>query len=411
MTDYNAEEQSKYLMYFDVNGLYGWTMCETLPISDFEWIENVSFNEILSTKDDAEYGYFLEVDLEYPQKLHEAHNDYPMCSERMCIGKSKQEKLILNLNSKKNYILHYRTLKFVLSHGLELKHIHKVLRFKQSKWLKPFIGLNTEKRLACTNPFEKNLYKLMNNAIYGKTLENVKKHSEIRLVNKWHTRYGGKSLICRPNFKGIKIFNENLVAVEFNKISIKIDKPMIVGVAILEISKILMYSFHYEFMMKKYGYEKCKLAYTDTDSFIYCIEDEDAYKLIEENPDKFNDKTLGLMKDENSGHIMTEFVGLRAKMYSYKVQKFKNLSIESKRAKGVKKHIINNKLRFSDFLKCIEENTAFVGSQPSIRSNYHKVYTITQNKVMLESSDDKRYILSDKKSTLAWGHYNCPINQ
>lgn len=411
MSDYNHEEISKYLMYLDVNGLYGWTMCEALPISDFKWLDHYSINEIITTSDDAEYGYFLEVDLDYPEKLHDMHNDYPMCAEKMCIGESKQEKLILNLNSKKNYVLHYRTLKLVLSHGLVLKHIHRVLKFKQSKWLKTFIQLNTEKRLACRNPFEKNLFKLINNSIYGKALENKKKQSDIKLVNKWHTRYGAKSLICRPNFKSVKIFNENLVAIELNKLSVKMDRPMIIGVAILEISKVLMYTFHYDFMIKKYGYGKCKLAYTDTDSFIYCIEDEDVYKLVEENPDKFNDKTLGLMKDENSGHIMTEFVGLRAKMYSYKVQKSKNICTESKRAKGVKKHIINNKLTFSDFLKCVEENTTFVSSQPSIRSNYHKVYTISQNKIMLESSDDKRYILSDKKSTLAWGHYSCPTNQ
>lgn len=418
MNDYNDEEKSKYLMYLDVNGLYGWTMCETLPISDYEWLVDFSLNEILLTSDDSEYGFLLEVDLEYPTKLHDLHNDYPMCAEKMCIGSSKQTKLILNLNSKEKYVLHYRTLKLVLSHGLVLKYVHRVLRFKQTKWLKPFIDLNNEKRLASKNPFEKNYYKLTNNSIYGKALEDVKKRSDIKLVNKWHTRYGAKALICRPNFKGIKIFNENLVAIELNKISVKIDKPMIVGIAILELSKVLMYSFHYEFMLEEYGYEKCKLAYTDTDSFIYCIEDEDVYKFIQNNPEKFNDKTSGLMKDENAGHIMTEFIGLRAKMYSYRVQEGKRLSTKSKekkfkhkeshRAKGVKKHIIKNKLQFNDFLKCIEENAAFAGSQPLIKSSYHKVYSITQNKIFLESSDDKRYILSDKKSTLAWGHYKCP---
>lgn len=183
---------------------------------------------------------------------------------------------------------------------------------------------------------------------------------------------------------------------------------MIIGVAILEISKVLMYSFHYDFMLQKYGHENCKLAYSDTDSFIYCISDHDPYNLIRENPDKFHDKTPGLMKDENAGMIMTEYVGLRAKMYSYRIQKSSNVTIESKRAKGVKKHIINNKLTFNDFLACITENTVYKGSQSLIRSNYHKVYTINQQKTFLDCGDDKRFILADGFSTLAWGHYNCP---
>lgn len=136
MDDYNPHEASKYLMYFDVNGLYGWTMCEPLPISNFEWKENFSLDEILTTCDDNEYGYFLEVDLNYPHTLHNTHNDYPMCAEKMCINGCKQEKLILSLNSKKNYVLHYRTLKFVLKHGLELKCVYKVLKFKQFKMAK-----------------------------------------------------------------------------------------------------------------------------------------------------------------------------------------------------------------------------------------------------------------------------------
>lgn len=405
MKDWDESEESKYLMYFDVNGLYGWTMCESLPLANYEWIEEFSIDEILQTKDDGNVGYFLEVDLDYPISLHDTHNDYPMCAERMSIGKSKQEKLILNLNHKKNYVLHYRTLKLVLKHGLVLKNVHKVLKFEQSKWLKSFIELNQRMRLSCKNPFEKFLYKLVSNSIYGKFLENKKKWKDIKLVNNWEGRYGAQSLISRPNFKGTKIFNENLVAIELNKVNVKIDKPMIIGVAVLEISKVLMYDFHYGFMLKKYDYNKCKMAYTDTDSFVYCIHDDDAYNLINENKDKFDDKKPGLMKDENCGNIMVEFVGLRAKMYSYRVQKQKNMMIESKRAKGIKKHIVNKKLTFDDFKQCILQHTSLTGSQSLIKSSFHKVYTINQNKVFLDGSDDKRFI-SNENCTLAWGHYN-----
>lgn len=402
MENYNAEEASKYLMYFDVNGLYGWSMCESLPISDYKWMNDISLETILNTDDDAKYGYFLEVDVEYPSSVHNVHNDYPLLPEKMKTPNSKNEKLILNLNSKKNYVLHYRTLKFILAHGMSLNAIHKVLRFKQSKWLKSFITLNNLHRSNCKNAFEKALYKLNNNSIYGKALEDSRKRAEIRLVSHWEGRYGAKSLIARPNFKGNKIFNKNLIAIEMYKTNVKIDKPNIIGIAILEISKILMYQFHYDFMLKKFDYKKCKMAYTDTDSFIYCIEDESVDKLVMTNPQIFDQQQLGCMKDENEGFVMTEFVGLRPKMYSYKIQRIiskknkkKKLHVcEKKRAKGVKKHIINDKLKFKHFVKCVKENTVFTGSQPLIKSHYHKVYSIEQNK-----------ILRHKVSTLAWGHY------
>lgn len=133
MENYDKEEKSKYLMYFDVNGLYSWTMCESLPISDYEWINNISIDTILNTSDSSELGYFIEVDLDYPSSLHNSHNDYPLCPEKIKLEGSKEEKLFLNLSSKKNYVLHYRTLKFALSHGMQLSKVHKVLRFEQSK--------------------------------------------------------------------------------------------------------------------------------------------------------------------------------------------------------------------------------------------------------------------------------------
>lgn len=241
----------------------------------------------------------------------------------------------------------------------------------------------------CKNLFEKKLYKFISNAIYGKSLQNVKKQRDIKLVNQWNGRYGAKSLISKPNFKNTKIFNENLIAVELSRMNVKIDKPIIIGVAILEISKLTMYRFHYEFMLTKYSHEKCRMAYTDTDSFIYCIEDEDVYEMIKSNPNEFDEKSPGKMSDENSGQIMTEFVGLRAKMYSYRTKKSKSKICESKRAKGVKKHLINKKLTFNDFLKCVQENTTVCGTQPLITSKFH----------------DKRYIANDKVATLAWGHY------
>lgn len=359
MKNYNTNEPSSYLTYFDANSLYGWAMSESLPLSNYEWcLPEKSLDDILRTEDDAKHGYFLEVDLEYPIDLHDMHNEYPLCCERLKPLNSKVEKLILNLNDKERYVLHFRSLKFAVAHGLKIKEVHKVLRFKQSKWMQPYIELNTIQRQRSKNKFEKSLFKLMSNACFGKTLENVRKRVDIKLVNKWDGRYGAKALISKPNFKSCITFNENLVAIELQKSKIKLNKPIAIGVAILEISKYLMYEFHYDFMLKNLDYRDCKLLYTDTDSLIYHIKGDNVYSLIKQHKDRFdtsdyalgnpfdiglyNKKIPGLMKDENNGRIMTEFVGLRAKMYSLRVENGEEAEEEEeivKRAKGVKRHV------------------------------------------------------------------------
>lgn len=195
--------------------------------------------------------------------------------------------------------------------------------------------LNTNLR-ASTNDFEKNTYKLMNNACFGKCLEDVRNYVDIKLFNSWDGYYGAKSYIGKPTFKRSIIFSENLVAVEMLRTNINMNKPYIIGISILEISKTKMYNFHYDFMLKEFDSQHCKIAYCDTDSFIYAIKCDDVYtdfmrNNFEEfdtsdysvdnpyNIKQYNKKILGKMKDENNGKIMLEFIGLRAKMYSFKV--------------------------------------------------------------------------------------------
>lgn len=160
----------------------------------------------------------------------------------------------------------------------------------------------------------------MSNATYGKFIENVRNRSDTKLVNKWYGRYGAQSLISKPNFKKRTVFNKNLFAIEMEKTNVKLNKPIIVGVSVLVISKTLMYEFHYDFMLKKFSYKNCNLMYTDTDSFIYCITNDDVYSLMRYCPEKFdtsdyrlenrfnirqqNKKISGLMKDESKGEII-----------------------------------------------------------------------------------------------------------
>ncbi|XP_031781086.1 uncharacterized protein LOC116416486 isoform X2 [Nasonia vitripennis] len=149
---YNEDEESKYLMYYDVNNLYGWAMIQSLLCDGFKCVEDLNC-DFFNVPDDASVGYTLEVDLEYPESLHDAHKDLPLCSEHAAPPGSNQEKVLPTLNSKERYVLHYVALKQALKYGFRLKHIHRALQFDQKPWLKPYIDLNSEMRKNAKNEF------------------------------------------------------------------------------------------------------------------------------------------------------------------------------------------------------------------------------------------------------------------
>lgn len=421
MVDFDPQKPSSYLMYLDVNNLYGDAMMKSLPLNGFQWCDNFDVEHLKSIDNDSPTGYILEVDLEYPEYLHDHHQDYPLCAETRTPPGRKQKKLLLTLFDKKNYVIHHTMLKFVLSQGLILKKIHRVLKFNQSKWLHPYINLNTEQRKRATNDFEKNLYKLMSNAVYGKTMENLRNRVDVKLKTKWHGRYGAAQLIAQPNFKKRKIFDENLVAIEMLKTEILMEKPIVIGMAVLDISKVVMCDFHYNYMKPKYG-ENVQVLYTDTDSFIYKVFCEDFYADMKSDimrydtsdyPEnnvymmpRLNNKIPGLMKDECGGKCMTEFVGLRSKMYSVRV----NHHDAIKKAKGIKKYTLDKKICFDDYKRCIEDNCTILRSQNTIRSLNHNVFSVKQTKIALSPFDDKRKILANGIDTLPHGHFSL-INQ
>ena len=276
-------------------------------------------------------GVILEVDLEYPKELHNLHNDYPLAPERLKIG--NVEKLIPNLFDKKKHIIHHENLKLYEELGLKIKKIHRGIKFREEPWMKSYIELNTRLRANGKNYFEKDFFKLMNNSVFGKTMENIGNRVDVKLVNE---RKRAEKLIAKPTFKHLTIFDENLITVHMKRTKLKFNKPVYCGMAILDSSKSLMYDFHYKYILPKYG-EKAKLLFTDTDSLCYEIETEDFYKDIsndgeakfdtsnfEKNhpsgiPDGKNKKVPGLMKDEAGGKIIEEFVGLRENLYSVKI--------------------------------------------------------------------------------------------
>ena len=212
--DFDPNLPPSYLIYLDANNLYGWAMTQRLPTGEFKWVK-VNLRDVLDTADDADYGYFLEVDLNYPQHLHDNHNDYPLAAEKMkpvALSPYQQEmlsqqynaahpkwtkerieeavesfvgttKLIPNLQPKTKYILHYRLLKQYVDLGMEVTKIHRVLSFRQKAWLKPFIDYNTAMRAAAKSSFEKDFFKLLNNSVFGKTMENTREYRNIELVD------------------------------------------------------------------------------------------------------------------------------------------------------------------------------------------------------------------------------------
>ena len=160
-------------------------MYQKLPVNGFRWKQNMlKFNEefIKNYNEDSDKGYILRVDVKYPKNLHGLHEDLPFLPERMKIGKYK--KLVCNLYDKKNYVVHIRSLKQALNHRLILKKVHRVIQFNQEAWLKPYIDMNTELREKAKNDFGKDFFRLMNNAVFGKTMKNVRKHRDIKLVTK-----------------------------------------------------------------------------------------------------------------------------------------------------------------------------------------------------------------------------------
>ena len=266
-----------FLEYLDANSLYGGAMSEPLPVDGFDWVEDLSKIDEDSIKNydkDSGKGYILEVDVEYPKNLHDLHSDLPFLPERMKIDNCN--KLGFNLYDKKDYVVHIRSLKQALNHGLILKKVHRVIQFNQKAWIKAYIDMNTELRKKAKNDFEKDFLKLMN------SMEKVRKHRDIKLVT---TDKRTNQLVSEPNYHTIKWFSENLLAIEMKKTKVKMNKPVYQGLSILEISNTLMYEFWYDYMKPKYG-GNVKLCYMDTDSFIMHIKTEDFCKDIADDVEK-----------------------------------------------------------------------------------------------------------------------------
>ncbi len=258
---------------------------------------------------------------------------------------SRSRKLMQTFQTRGRYVVHKRNLQLYFRHGMKSVEVHRIISFVEDHWMKQYVDFNTLMRRNASNKFEEDFFKLMNNAVFGKLMEDVRRHSNIKLVTDERRM---RKLTAAPQFKRAVIFNQNLVGVDMLKSRVELNKPIYAGFTVLELSKITMYQFHYDVMKPQYG-DRLHLLFTDTDSLCYEIETDCWEKDVANGLDKFmdlsnwptthslhsnvNKKVLGKFKDEKGGFIISEFVGLRPKMYSLKMLD----GAEEKRAKGIPK--------------------------------------------------------------------------
>lgn len=459
-----SRENDTYILYHDVNNLYGAAMSFPLPTHGFNWLPSDQHPYIIDTimnlsAKESSRGYILEVDLEYPDDLHDSHNDLPLAPEKLriddsnlslfqlqCYGgkRPKTEKLIPHFFKRENYVIHYITLKFYLEKGMKVTAVHRVLEFSQEPWLKQYIHDNTERRKKEKTTFGKDLYKLMNNAVYGKTLENVWDRKEVHICK---TEDEALEFAHKPWFNHFKIIDSSLSLFVMRKKRVQLDKPFYLGVSILDISKFMFYSNWYDGYKKLWG-DRVKMLMCDTDSYIMEVTAPSSHELtpykdlrpVAHNPERtretwslqldtssfrmddkrqefrllyhagsHNNKVLGAVKDEMGGDVITEMCGLTAKMYATRniVRDGPEQRINSTlKAKGVPSCTLKTSFNFDSYKEMLFENIRYkTADYVAIRSQHHQLRTIKATKKCLSNTDDKRFIAdAGTFETVTFGH-------
>ena len=402
---YDEDQPLTELKYLDANNLYGWAMSEPMPTGGVRWVDAASLD--VSTLPPC----FLEVDLEYPTHLQEKHSDLPLAPHHHEFPGRAGTRLITSVVDRKNYVLHYRLLQFYLKEGLVLKKIHRVLAFDESPCLAEYIDFNTKMRAAGKTDFEKNFYKLMNNSMFGKTIEDVRKYRDYKFVTtrKQILKHGPRTKHVTMLTRQEDGDSNDSALLELKQDEYRYVKPIFVGATVLELSKLLMYDMHYNYFRPKFP--GIRLGYIDTDSFIYSVPLVDPHKtfndivrddIIENGSEsiydtsamadfpkelRINKKVIGKFKDELNGKAIAEFVGIRSKVYAFREEDGKF----TKKNKGLKEVCVRKHLTFDDYKTLFETGdepepahfVQFVRRAGEIRSERRK-------KIMMAANDIKR---------------------
>jgi hypothetical protein len=443
------KEGEKDLLYVDVNNLYGWALSQPLPYADFTWVyDQQQLNTLIRALPhvdcvNSKFVFFFEVDLEIPREFHDRLQQLPPAAEHMIpppqlYGEQQNvpntcKKLVTSLLPKKNYFVHCRLLKFYMTLGVRVTRIHRAVKCLQAPIFKDYIDYNTEKRKQSDNAFNKNMYKLKNNSLYGKTCENVRKRINLKLCNNPDKFV---KFTSKVTFRKTIEITEDLVIALLRKGKIYLDKPIYVGQAVLDLSKYIMYDLYYN---KLKAYERrfdCSINILggDTDSFfLECCNvslrnqllpamKEDLLLDTSNYPrdDPLYDDSIackiGCIKDEAAGSTFEEFILLQPKMYSMKMLG-QPVDASLRRAKGVNRDIVNTALSHDDYKRIYEdiytfyvdedveqEGPSIVKRQRRFASIRHQVVTMESKKVALRCRDNKRQWIVPNES-LPFGHY------
>ena len=420
---YVKSNENKKILFMDATNLYGHSMSQMLLYDEINLEKDTCLEEILNTLDDNEIGYFLEVDLKYPDNIKEKTKNFPFCPENKKINPdnyndymkkikpkiyTKSKKLICDGTDKKKYLIHFRMLKFYVRRGLVVVKIHVVISFKQGKWLEKYISFNTQKRNKTKNNFEKGFFKLLVNAAFGKFLENVRNRLELELFKKDEI----KKTIKRQSkftFTGIHKSYVNYDSYTFKRNKVVMDKAIYVGFAALELSKSHMYETYYDTIQPYFGQENLQLHYIDTDGMILSMNTKDIindlknledffdFSNLDENHELFsnkNKKVIGEFKIETPKNIwINKFVCLGSKAFSFKCndnneKKIIGVSISQS------KHI-----EFEEYKNCLDgEEYQRECKTYFLRSINHEMHLQEIKKSTLSTFDDKRCYINNIKS-------------
>ena len=438
--NYDPAKPTTYLMYWDANNLYGWPMTEPLPFEGLRWNNGITLEDILATDDHALEGHMVKVDLHFPSEIHDKLKEFPPAPENITpelewfsefqkeLGKktgnikdnekyNASSKLIPHLFDHIEYVIHYRNLKFLVDLGVQVTKLHKVITFNQKPWLKDYIDFNSEKRAEATNKFEKDFFKLMNNAVFGKTMENVKNRVDIRLAT---SEESAVKQFSKMTYKHSDYF-DGVYIVEHHKTKVVYDKPLYVGTSVLDLSKLCMMNFYYGVIQKHFP-NKHKKVYADTDSGVYLLEHPDIYAWMKENKEHFdlsetvrpdiqdnsNKMVIGKQKDELKGHILTEITALNPKVYSFNHQAYdENNQIvvkTEKKCKGVSKAVVKKDITHDDYLYVLKTGESLSKTVVGFASDNHEIHTTKMKKKALTSWYDKMKML-DEINCVPFGYH------
>ena len=390
-------------------------MSEPLPYDENKFDNTVKIEDILNTPDDSDIGYFIEADLIYPDNIKQKTKNFPFAPMNKKINSDnfndymkeikpdtyiQSSKLICDWSDKKNYLVHYRMLKFYIRHGMIIDKVHDIISFKQSRWLEKYISFNTQKRNKAKNEFEKDFYKLFNNAFYGKTMENVRNRLKIKFIKKDDYREIIKHQ-SKMIFNGIHKSYENCDSYTFKQNEVLMDKPIYLGFAVLELSKLHMYETYFDKLQPYFGLENIQLHYMDCDSFVLSIETDNIindlknlknlfdFSNLDKDHELFsneNKKVIGKFKIETPENIwIDEFIALRSKCYAFRCHNDSKIKL-----KGISKSQSKN-IKFEEHYNCL------FGKEYQRECDIYILRSINHNMVLQKVKETTLSIFDDKR--------------